>query len=168
MNGPGADGLDYTWCSVFSAILRWSSNLHLAMSCPTHSSPGQDREWEQEQLAGIRGISSGRSLFWAPTLLAEAEVVQTDCTVTQGQGCLATCLPQCQPAQPGESESWDWWCFSQYFVISMAFHMFYILNQGSAATQRSFFIFRNIFSLKKSLPGTLGQQSAGSREVYTI
>ena len=54
--GPPGDGLDYTWCSVFSphhralsAILRWrSSNLSLVRIYPADSASqnGTRNNWE--------------------------------------------------------------------------------------------------------------------------
>ena len=56
--GPAGDGLDYTWCSVFSphhralsAILRWrSSNLSLVRICladpASQTQTGTRNNWE--------------------------------------------------------------------------------------------------------------------------
>ena len=105
--GPG-----YTWCSVFTSE---HSECHIEMEHqPGEDTAGQARLSEgRNNRQGSEGFLSSDlyidllsyPILSTPFLLAEAEVYQTDCTVTQGQGCLATCLPQCQPAQPGESES---------------------------------------------------------------
>ena len=135
MNGPAADGRDHTW-------------LVLCAQQRARTGPGHRRWGGRTE----RDFSPHIFIWSSYSLQAEAEVVQTDWRELKGRDVWQLVWPTVSPlsaaAQPGESDSGDWWwCFSQYFVISLAFHMFYILNQGSAGTQRSFFIFRNIFSL---------------------